>query len=47
MAVVDTVLGVLGLVIFIPCVISFAAGMTWITVKIFPAPTAKAENAKS
>jgi hypothetical protein len=32
----DTVLGLLGVALFIPCVISLAAAMTWLVVKIFP-----------
>jgi hypothetical protein len=31
-----SVLGVLGLIVFCVCVISFAAGMTWLVVKAFP-----------
>lgn len=31
------VFGVLGLVVFIACVIALAAGMTWFVVKISPA----------
>jgi hypothetical protein len=33
----STVLGLLGVVLFIPCVISLAAAMTWLVVKLFPA----------
>jgi hypothetical protein len=36
-AVVDTVLGLLGLALFIVGVISLAAGVTWLVVKITPA----------
>jgi hypothetical protein len=36
-AVVETVLGLLGLVLFIVGVISLAAGVTWTVVKITPA----------
>jgi hypothetical protein len=32
-----TVLGLLGLVLFIACVISLAAAVTWIVVKVSPA----------
>jgi len=32
----DTVLGLLGLALFIPCVISLAAGITWLVVRIVP-----------
>jgi hypothetical protein len=47
MAVVDTVFGLLGLAIFIPCVISLAATVTWAVVRIFPTQEAKAEKAKA
>jgi hypothetical protein len=32
-----TVLGLLGMVVFIACVIAFAAGITWLVVKYSPA----------
>ena len=32
----DTALGVVGLVVFIVCVISLAAGVTWTVVKLTP-----------
>jgi hypothetical protein len=35
---VDTILGLLGLVVFSICVVTFAAAMTWIVVKVSPAP---------
>jgi hypothetical protein len=31
-----TVLGLIGLVVFIVCVIALAAGITWVVVKISP-----------
>jgi hypothetical protein len=31
---VDTVLGLLGLTVFVACVIALAAGVTWLVVKI-------------
>jgi hypothetical protein len=34
---VDAVLGLLGLAVFIVCVILLAAAMTWLVVKISPA----------
>ncbi len=34
----DTFLGLLGLLVFIPCVIALAAGMTWLVVKVSPKP---------
>jgi hypothetical protein len=42
---VDTLLGLLGVAVFIPCVIAIAAAMTWLVVKISPAPgSAKQEQ---
>jgi hypothetical protein len=41
---VDTALGLIGLVIFIVCVIALAAGITWLVVKISPNPTKKRER---
>ena len=32
----DAVLGLLGLLVFIVCVIALAAGTTWVVVKVFP-----------
>ena len=32
----ETVLGLLGLVLFLLAVVAFAAGVTWLTVKISP-----------
>jgi hypothetical protein len=37
----STALGLLGLFVFIACVILLAAGVTWIVVKVSPAPRAK------
>ena len=37
----DTFLGLVGLAIFIVCVISLAAGITWLVVKLTPPPSAK------
>jgi hypothetical protein len=31
---VDTVLGLLGLAVFVVCVIALAAGITWLVVKV-------------
>jgi hypothetical protein len=36
-----TVLGLLGIVAFIAAVIGLAAGVTWLVVKVFPAPGSK------
>ena len=33
-----TVLGLLGILVFIPCVVALAATLTWLVVKISPAP---------
>jgi hypothetical protein len=35
------VLGILGLFVFIACVIALAAGITWLVVKLSPNPNAK------
>jgi len=35
------VLGVLGLIVFIVCVVGFAAGITWLVVKVFPSSSKK------
>jgi len=43
---VHTVLGLLGVAVFIPCVISLAAGMTWAVVKISP-PQAQNDTRKA
>jgi hypothetical protein len=32
----DTVLGLIGLIFFVVAVISLAAGVTWLVVKLFP-----------
>jgi hypothetical protein len=45
---VDVILGLLGLAVFIPCVISLAAGVTWLVVRISPAAKpAKPDTAES
>src|SRR5581483_4495202 len=38
---VDTVLGLLGVAVFIVAVIALAAGVTWVVVKLVPAPGSK------
>jgi hypothetical protein len=38
---VHTILGILGLAVFIPCVIALAAGITWLVVKVSPSPEKK------
>jgi hypothetical protein len=40
---VSTALGLIGLVVFIACVIAIAATVTWVVVKISPAPGSKPE----
>ena len=47
MVVVYTALGVIGLLIFIPCVIALAAAVTWGVVRIFPLEGKKAETPKA
>jgi hypothetical protein len=39
--VVANFLGVLGIIVFIVCVIALAAGVTWLVVKISPTPGSK------
>ena len=36
-----TVLGLLGVAVFIPCVVALAAGITWLVVRYSPNPNAK------
>jgi hypothetical protein len=36
-----TILGLLGIVVFITCVVALAAGVTWLVVKVSPNPNAK------
>jgi hypothetical protein len=38
---VDAVFGLAGLLVFIVCVISVAAGVTWLVVKVSPNPEDK------
>jgi hypothetical protein len=38
---VANVLGLLGIVVFIACVIALAAGVTWVVVKVSPKPGGK------
>jgi hypothetical protein len=37
----DTLLGLLGVAVFIVCVIALAAGVTWVVVRLSPSPNAK------
>ncbi len=41
----DTLLGLAGLVVFIACVIAFAAAVTWVVVKLTPARRASDDSA--
>ena len=42
-----TVLGLIGLIVFIVCVIALAAAITWVVVKISPTTVGKKPVAKS
>jgi hypothetical protein len=42
-----TVLGVLGVAVFIPCVVALAASVTWLVVRLSPNPNAKKAKAAS
>jgi hypothetical protein len=45
---VNTFLGLLGLALFIPCVIAFAALITWVVVRVSPTRTQpKADSSSS
>jgi hypothetical protein len=44
---VETVLGLIGVVIFIPCVISLAAAVTWLVVRFSPGTKEKPSDAPS
>ena len=41
----DTVLGLIGLIAFVVAVISLAAGVTWLVVKLFPSQEKKKAKA--
>jgi hypothetical protein len=43
--VVANVLGLLGMIVFIACVIALAASVTWLVVRISPKPGAKQRKA--
>jgi hypothetical protein len=43
---VETVLGILGLAVFVVFIISLAAGVTWLVVKLSPTPGAKKQTPK-
>jgi len=42
----DTALGLIGLVVYIVAIISIAAGMTWLVVKLSPSKSQKQLEAK-
>ena len=42
---VENVLGLLGIAVFIVCVITLAAGATWLVVQISPSPAKKKAKA--
>jgi hypothetical protein len=44
---VATVLGLLGIAVFIACVVALAAGVTWIVVRVSPSPNKKKKAAAS
>jgi len=41
---VATALGLIGIAVFIACVVALAAGVTWLVVKISPNPNKKREK---
>jgi hypothetical protein len=41
---VENVLGVLGIAVFIVCVVSLAMGVTWTVVKLSPSPSKKKQS---
>ena len=42
----DTVLGLLGLVVYLAAIVSLAAGVTWIVVKLSPSKSQKQLEAR-
>jgi hypothetical protein len=38
---VETLLGLIGMAIFIVCIIALAAGVTWVVVRLSPSPERK------
>jgi hypothetical protein len=44
---VDTVLGLLGVALYIPAIIAIAASVTWVVVKLSPGTKDAAERANS
>jgi hypothetical protein len=43
----STVLGLLGVAIYIPCIIGIAASVTWVVVKVSPGTKEAAARAKA
>jgi hypothetical protein len=43
----DNVLGLLGLILYVVAVVSVAAGVTWVVVKLFPTQEKKKADAKA
>jgi hypothetical protein len=43
----DTVIGLLGLVLYIAVIIALASGVTWVVVKLSPSQSAKQAEAKA
>ena len=39
-----TALGLLGIAVFIPCVVALAAGVTWLVVRFSPNPNTKKQK---
>jgi hypothetical protein len=44
---VANVLGIIGIIVFIACVISLAAASTWLVVRISPSPAKKKAKAEA
>ena len=42
----DTILGLLGMILFVVVITSLAAGVTWLVVKLSPAKSAKPKPAE-
>jgi len=42
---VETALGLVGIAVFIACVVTLAAGVTWLVVKVSPNPEEKRARA--
>jgi hypothetical protein len=42
---VSTVLGLIGIAVFIVCIVALAAGVTWVVVRVSPDPNKKKQKA--